>query len=772
MSTISSAGQLNLTVVDGSTYTGAQAADGSWYIVLNDGSTYTGYRHKCGAINAVVNEINNTDRAPNGSMYVKTNVNGNGYTPSSGAGSTGLSWVVNLGNPPDVAFNLKANQAWNKSTNIVSTAASNLTVTRSTSGYVNDSGGNWTNVGINLPRISDLGLLTEESRTNTLRNNSMQGAVVKADNVELLVNGNFASGIAGWTTNSSGGGSASIATGVATLVGDGTTFNNYIAQRITGLIPGRNYTVIINTSSNSTFGCLVDSVSAGSGSLLNTNIIVNSSASTLGDRAGFTAPAGGAVWVTIAKFSGVTGTINSLSVQDGERVENGNFTSNPINVSQVTVQNGWQWSNNVGTGTVVYNGAGSGVTATGDGTHAAVVGTLAIPTIVGGTYTITYDNSGATATLVVGTTALSNQILTTATTLGTGQKLQFTATSTTSFVSFTKSAAVAATFNNVSIQSAGIVPTNWTNSLVTGINSEVVSLQTVKGIDTISIRYFGTSGANASINLQPDTQVIAAVTGQLWNFSAFTAITGTAPTTVGFEIDELDSGAVFLSGTQANFVFTPTLIRYDTTRTFNQATTARGRGYYRFQLVSGNVYDFTLTAGWPQFELGGHASSPIRTTNANVTRSSDVVRMTTSPVFGAAYTMYGRGTPQTPNSYSTVQALLEYYTDVSNRTSIRRNAGTATPLLSQAGGTAISLTDAGTWQQATSGKLTAALAAADQSISFNNDAATNSASATLQTTPTSVTVGSGSSGSTFFWNGFVEYFAIWATQRVPNVNLI
>lgn len=76
-------GQINLTTTTGSTYTGAQAADGSYYIVINDGSTYTGIRHRCGALNAVVNENTSAVQHPNGSIYVKTQLDGVGYTPST-----------------------------------------------------------------------------------------------------------------------------------------------------------------------------------------------------------------------------------------------------------------------------------------------------------------------------------------------------------------------------------------------------------------------------------------------------------------------------------------------------------------------------------------------------------------------------------------------------------------------------------------------------------------------------------------------------------------
>lgn len=80
MALYNSDGQINLTVVDGNTYTGAQAADGSYYIVLNDGTSYTGARHRCGAMNAVVTTSRASASAPNGSVYVIIQNDGVGYT--------------------------------------------------------------------------------------------------------------------------------------------------------------------------------------------------------------------------------------------------------------------------------------------------------------------------------------------------------------------------------------------------------------------------------------------------------------------------------------------------------------------------------------------------------------------------------------------------------------------------------------------------------------------------------------------------------------------
>lgn len=55
--------------------------------------------------------------------------------------------------------------------------ASLITTTRASQAYADDQDGNWISFGNNVSRITNKGLLVEEARTNSVRNNSMQGAV-------------------------------------------------------------------------------------------------------------------------------------------------------------------------------------------------------------------------------------------------------------------------------------------------------------------------------------------------------------------------------------------------------------------------------------------------------------------------------------------------------------------------------------------------------------------------------------------------------------------
>ena len=74
-------GQVNLTVVNGLTYVGLNAANGTLNVVTNDGSTYKGRNHPCGAYNAVITTSRASTSHPNGSMYIILQTDGVGYTP-------------------------------------------------------------------------------------------------------------------------------------------------------------------------------------------------------------------------------------------------------------------------------------------------------------------------------------------------------------------------------------------------------------------------------------------------------------------------------------------------------------------------------------------------------------------------------------------------------------------------------------------------------------------------------------------------------------------
>lgn len=78
-------GSVNVTVVDGVTYTGVNANDGS-INVIDDGGTNTGSHHPCGAFRVTVDNSGKVGRAPDGSAYVSEDGSG-GYKVTVVAGA-------------------------------------------------------------------------------------------------------------------------------------------------------------------------------------------------------------------------------------------------------------------------------------------------------------------------------------------------------------------------------------------------------------------------------------------------------------------------------------------------------------------------------------------------------------------------------------------------------------------------------------------------------------------------------------------------------------
>lgn len=91
-------------------------------------------------------------------------------------GATGAKSVVIPGYPvifsgAAIDMNFKAGLYYGRQ-------PSGLTTSRASQAYANDALGNWTSFAANVARITNNGLLVEEARTNSIGNNSMQGAVV------------------------------------------------------------------------------------------------------------------------------------------------------------------------------------------------------------------------------------------------------------------------------------------------------------------------------------------------------------------------------------------------------------------------------------------------------------------------------------------------------------------------------------------------------------------------------------------------------------------
>jgi len=71
MSFYANNGSMNVTVVDGSVYTGLYAPDGSVNVIKSPGGTYVGLHHPCGALWVTLTTTTLSSLfAPDGSLYV------------------------------------------------------------------------------------------------------------------------------------------------------------------------------------------------------------------------------------------------------------------------------------------------------------------------------------------------------------------------------------------------------------------------------------------------------------------------------------------------------------------------------------------------------------------------------------------------------------------------------------------------------------------------------------------------------------------------------
>jgi hypothetical protein len=514
-------------------------------------------------------------------------------------------------NPPDAYVNYKTNQAYIKSTNSLTTATARTVVSRASPTTQVNSQGNWIQCANNVLCATDLGASIYESRTNSIRNNTNVGAIVMADGVELLTNGNFASGLTGWTVSQING-SVTVSGGIVTITGSGASSNdNSIAQQITGLTPGRNYVLSVGGSSNQAFTASVGTA-AKDGSIVTFTTLVTTGSSNLPDRLGFTAPVGGSVWITIGRGSVAPATLGLVSVQDGERVQNGTFSANPINASQGTVQNGWQWAGNVAP---VWSAPSVQVAGDGSANTSLIQG---VSTVNGFTYTISADITANPLTIQVGTTAGGNNLGSITTAVGTGQKFQFPAVSSITYISFKRAATSAAVVANVSVQSAGATPTNWSVRATSGLMTSVAGIGVENGIGYIDLNIAGTANATA-YQLQTESLPtnIPAVYGQTWTNSWFMYYkaaaappTGFTPYVFTFKAD----GSTFVSVYNS----TPTMpsgplgtTRSSYSYTIMEALVGTQVPVFNFNLNSGSSYNFTIRVGWTQLELNPNLTSSV-----------------------------------------------------------------------------------------------------------------------------------------------------------------
>lgn len=326
------------------------------------------------------------------------------------------------------------------------------------------------------------------------------------------------------------------------------------------------------------------------------------------------------------------------------------------------------------------------------------------------------------------------------------------------------------------VGSPGTMPTGWsTVGVPAGVTVSVVSMQTTNGIDTITFHVVGTPGSVSGLLFTAVTpSIIAAAVSQTWTNSMFVQLSNT--TNIG-----VSTGLVFLSissggagiGTYANFTggaaLPLTLTRLTQTATISSADTGTAFVWPSIQLEldTGNAVNFNITIGWPQMEQGSFATSPIRTIGGAVTRSNEIVSLTTMPFVGTAITLFA----QASYPFDNVPVFISMDDGtLNNRFVLYENTGYSNEICTIANATASALSD-GVWPVQTMVKGALAYTAGSQAITVSGNGPTAGANATAIPAPTYHLWIGNQAGQSNFPNAYFGRAAFWPTYRVSNAGL-
>ncbi len=316
-----------------------------------------------------------------------------------------------------------------------------------------------------------------------------------------------------------------------------------------------------------------------------------------------------------------------------ELVTNGGFALDPIDASQNTIKNGWQWSRTGGTTTVTW-GSGA-VTITPDGTNQGRIDTSFI-TAIGKTYVATVDVSTNTIAWGFGNTQGSSALSTGQAAAGAGRRRVFTATATTTWMRMSRTTAGATTVDNVSVKEAGTLPTYWgVTAGSSALAYTVTGAGTDAGVPYVDIRVAGLTASTAySITFD---SAIAGTKDEAWATSVWVKLQAGSLSNVTSVSLELSPS----TGTLITGVRTPdgTLTRKNKLGTLT--ATAILTPQITLAFLSGVAIDATFRLGAPQAEIGAAATTNILApagAPAATLRAADKLftarRIWTNPAYG------------------------------------------------------------------------------------------------------------------------------------------
>lgn len=319
----------------------------------------------------------------------------------------------------------------------------------------------------------------------------------------------------------------------------------------------------------------------------------------------------------------------------------------------------------------------------------------------------------------------------------------------------------------------GTAPTNWINftSVLSGVQASIAAVGVENGVEYVDVNFAGT--ATASTNLRYDfdtTTAIPAVVGQTWSQSVYVkAIAGTPPTCVLNLIERSAAGGILISSLSGALNLAATNLlngRGGSTHTLSNASTAFVQSGFRFSVVNGTSYNFTVRIGLPQLEQSPSITSVIKTSSAAVARNADVAVMTGTNFSDWWQPTQGAVAVQAlPSTVSGIRPAVELDDGTADNVIVLRGNG-ANPELYIRTTTDQAQIDAGTLTATTQYVLAAAWNTDNCAAAVNGAAAVTDLSATI---PTVTQARLGSDGTNYL-NGHLQTLRYWP-QRLINAEV-
>ncbi len=600
------------------------------------------------------------------------------------------------------------------------TLLSQAAIVRASTAYEDGADGTWYPFPSGQMRISTKGCLIEQTRTNSIRNNTMVGAG-GGSTTHLEANGTFSacsgSTCTGWSTTLNGGtGSVTFSAGNAALAGDGTN-NASIYQSITS-VAGMNYLLTVVNAAGHSVIVHAGSTQGGTAYLANQTLAASTVGTYVFNVTGTT------LFIQVDNTSATPANITSVSVQATGSAPTNWSNASPLNgVSAIFgtpfVSQGINW--------VPISVIGTATSSNGSTNLFSFEGAQAVAALYGQTWTESFFaySSGTLPAFSINETARQ------ANGSGIGQEkscsVALTATPTRFSCSYTPTLPSPAT--------AFMLPRIYFNVVNTTVYNGVVNIgwpqleQDVELNSTVgsaAVSNNGTSGcASGTYTVSGGTGTAATLTGT----AAGGVVTGLAVLSAG-SYSVFPPSPAALTGTGCSGAPTANLTPADNS---SQA----------------------------------FATSPIPTTSAAATRATDVVSFPLSnrAVPTSGYSLMFSATPNAPAAFTGNQTIHLDDGTGNNRLTVARASISGNTVATEVVGGVSATSTGASWSQGTLAKIVGFANAATVQLSFNGGAPVSTAQAGPAVVNTLRLINTSSVGGLF---GYLSRVTVAPTSLLKN----